>query len=78
MDYELENSENTKLDSSCVQALENGSSPNVATQMNCKGTQLAKVTNPRQSTKQGGTAEIKTDGMHNNPEEPKTDRWGNL
>eukprot|EP00957_Ditylum_brightwellii_P072860 5537310-Ditylum_brightwellii.AAC.1 len=41
-DYELENLENTKLDSSCVRALVNGSSPNVATQMNRKGTQLAK------------------------------------
>eukprot|EP00957_Ditylum_brightwellii_P109725 8369778-Ditylum_brightwellii.AAC.1 len=76
--YELEHLENTKLDSSCVRALEHESSQNVVTQMNCEGIQLAKVTNPRRSTKQGETAEIKTGGMHNNPEEPKTDGRGNL
>eukprot|EP00957_Ditylum_brightwellii_P197193 15023862-Ditylum_brightwellii.AAC.1 len=40
--YELENSVHTTVLSSSLQALENGSSPKDATQMNCKGNQLAK------------------------------------
>jgi hypothetical protein len=47
MEYKLGNLENKELDSSCLRALEKGSSPKDATQMNCKGTQLAKVTKPR-------------------------------
>eukprot|EP00957_Ditylum_brightwellii_P180714 13767402-Ditylum_brightwellii.AAC.1 len=77
-DYVLESSENKELEFSCLQALEQGSSPNDATQTNHEGTQISKEAKPRRPIKQGGTAETRTGGMHKSSEDLKTDGQGNL